>query len=191
MRVTGSVRPLSLAMVAVAFAAMVVGAGPVARAATPPPGAFAVGDSVMAGARQELRAQGITRVDAATSRQSYVGPSRLRRAGAGLPRDVVIHLGTNGTLPKEVCHRMVDIAGPNRHVFLVTVHAPVRWKRADNDVIRRCAAAYPVNRVTVVDWDAAAAAHPRWLYADHTHLRPAGAHAYAALIAAAIASSPH
>ena len=86
---------------------------------------------------------------------------------------------------------MIDLAGASRQVFLVTVHAPVRWKRADNDVIRRCASSYDDGHVHVVDWDAAASAHPAWLYADHTHLRPVGARAYADLLATAVTSTRH
>ena len=105
---------------------------------------------------------------------------------------VVVELGRYlvGEAGVYVC-RVVDRKESRGQVFLVTVHAPVRWKRADNDVIRRCAASYDDGHVHVVDWDAAASAHPAWLYADHTHLRPAGARAYADLLATAVTSTHH
>ena len=153
------------------------------------PGGYAIGDSVMQGARHELMARGIRAVNAIKSRQASAGPSLLRARRARLPRNVVIHLGTNGTYPLAVCLEMVDAIGPGHHVFLVTIHVPRRWQDADNAVIRRCAAAYPDGHVHVVDWHAAAHAHPAWLYTDRTHLRPSGAKGFAELIAAEIAAT--
>ena len=127
-------------------------------------------------------------MNAVRSRQAGAGPSLLRARRTRLPRNVVIHLGTNGTYPLAVCRAMVDAVGPGHRIFLVTVHVPRRWQDSDNAVIRRCAASFPDGHVHVVDWNAAARAHPEWLYADHTHLRPAGAAGFAHVIAGAVAS---
>lgn len=153
-------------------------------------GPYAVGDSVMLGARTQLLARGFSGVNAVKSRQAYVAPALLRKRAERLPHAVVVHLGTNGSIPMPVCRRMVDAVGPGHVVFLLTVHVPRRWQKADNDVIRRCAAAYPARRVRVIDWDAAASAHPGWLYADRTHLTPAGAAGYARLLARETAAIP-
>lgn len=177
------VAPLLLGLVAVVL--QLAAAAPASAASGP----YAVGDSVMLGAKGQLLARGFSAVNAVTSRQSYVAPGLLRKRAGRLPRDVVIHLGTNGSIPMSVCRDMVDAIGPGHHVFLVTIHVPRRWQKADNDVIRRCAAAYPARRVHVIDWNAAAQAHPGWLYADRTHLRPAGAAGYAALLARQIAAA--
>ncbi len=58
---------------------------------------MAIGDSVMLGAKSQLKAAGVRKVDAAVSRQASVGPGLVRERGAALPEHVVVHLGTNGT----------------------------------------------------------------------------------------------
>jgi hypothetical protein len=143
---------------------------------------YALGDSVMLGAKPNLKDKGFAIVDAAESRQAYKGPSLLRKRGGKLPKNVVIHLGTNGTFPLSVCKKMVSTAGPDRRVFLVTVHVPRSWQKANNKVIHACDAAFAADRVHVIDWNATVKSHPKWLYGDHTHLRPAGARGFAALI---------
>lgn len=166
------------AVTALAVVLTVVAPGAIAR---PEPSRFALGDSVMLGARSELRQHGF-RVDADESRQAYKGPALLRARGAGLPRNVVVHLGTNGTFPLSTCKRMIQIAGKDRRVFLVTDHASRSWIKSNNRVIRTCAASFAEGRVHVVDWDWAASRHPQWLYADRIHLKPAGKAAFAHLI---------
>ena len=149
--------------------------------------AFALGDSVMLGAKWALQRQGIT-VDAKVSRQARVGAGLLKGRGQRLPHNVVIHLGTNGPMDLADCRAMVAQAGPSREVFLVTVHAKRRWVQGNNATIQRCAAGFP-GRVHVVDWNWAASHHPGWLYADGIHLRPAGAKAFTRLVTEAIANA--
>lgn len=149
---------------------------------------LAIGDSVMLGAQPQLKARGF-RVDATVSRQSYTGPALLRARGSSLPRDVVVHLGTNGSFPLDVCRRIVRNAGPERRVFLVTVHVPRSWQDANNAAIRRCDRSFAADRVTVVDWHAAASRNPGWLYRDRVHLTPAGARGFARLIDRAVDSA--
>jgi hypothetical protein len=146
---------------------------------------YAVGDSVMLGARQALRAAGF-RVDASESRQATAGRAVLRSRGDRLPENVVVHLGTNGTFPLASCIAMVRQAGRDRRMFLVTVRVPRSWERANNAVIRRCDTRFAADRVHVVDWAGAAARHPRWLYADGVHLRPRGSVAFTRLIDEAV-----
>ena len=146
---------------------------------------YAIGDSVMLGARTALKSAGFG-VDAAESRQAYAGPSLLRRRGEQLPRNVVVHLGTNGTYRLDDCKALVRAAGSERRVFLVTIRVPRSWERRNNAVIRRCDAAFAADRVHVVDWAGAAADNPRWLYADGIHLRPEGAVAFTRLIDEAV-----
>jgi hypothetical protein len=97
-----------------------------------------------------------------------------------------VHLGTNGTFPLSTCTSLVRAAGPERRVFLVTVHAPRSWARANNRVIHDCARAFAKGRVRVVDWAQAADDHPGWLYADGIHLKPAGGAGFARLIDTAV-----
>lgn len=149
---------------------------------------YAIGDSVMLGARSILKRRGFT-VNAAVSRQSYSAPAMVRRKGARLPANLVVHLGTNGTFPLSTCRRIVKNAGPQRRVFLVTVSVPRSWEKPNNRTIRRCAQSFPGDRATVVDWKALADRHPEWLYSDGTHLKPSGARGFARLIDRAVDSS--
>lgn len=156
-----------------------------AQAAQPARDRYAVGDSVMLGARTALQQLGFG-VDAATSRQAYSGPALLRGKGARLPENVVVHLGTNGTFPLDTCRKLVKAAGAERRVFLVTVSVPRSWEAGNNRAIRSCASAFAPGRVTVVDWKAQADRHPRWFYSDGIHLKPAGAKAFARLLDSAV-----
>ena len=69
-----------------------------------PAGRYAIGDSVMLGARQALIARGF-RVNAEVSRQ-FDDAIRLVRdlaAGGHLPVNVIVHLGTNGLIDGADC----------------------------------------------------------------------------------------
>ncbi|MDO8309545.1 MAG: hypothetical protein Q7V58_14465 [Actinomycetota bacterium] len=181
MRVTRRWTVISVATLAIALALPSIPAS-----AAPDGDRYALGDSVMLGAKSNLKARGFSIVDAAVSRQAYSGPALLRKRGESLPKDVVIHLGTNGTFPLDVCKKIVKAAGKERRVFLVTVHVKRSWTKGNNAVIRDCAASFRAGRVTVVDWDWAASRHPEWLYSDGAHLNPAGAKAFARIISQAI-----
>ena len=177
-------RSMSAALV-LAVALGIVVSGPASAAPRGGKDRFAVGDSVMLGAADELRALGF-KVDAQESRQSYKGPSLLRRQGTSLPANVVVHLGTNGTFPLDVCKRIVRTAGQSRRVFLVTVHVPRSWMKGNNKVIRACDEAFAADRVHVIDWNSTVAQHPSWLYSDRTHLKPAGQRGFAALVSSEV-----
>jgi lysophospholipase L1-like esterase len=81
---------------------------------------------------------------------------------------------------------MIDALGPQRRVFLITVKVPRPWERTNNRMLRRCAAAYPPDRVHIVDWNWAASRRPHWLYSDGYHLRPTGAKNFARILAEAL-----
>lgn len=147
--------------------------------------AYALGDSVMLGARDQLKARGFT-VDAKVSRQASAGPAILRKLGDRLPRDVIVHFGTNGSYPLKTCEDLVRIAGPERRVFLVTVKVPRAWEETNNRMLRTCASRFPKGRATVVDWHWASSRRPGWLYADGYHLRPDGAKHFARIMSEAI-----
>lgn len=175
----------ALLITAVAGATLAAMPTSAAVAAEPPPGVIAIGDSVMLGARWIMRKQGIM-VDAKVSRQATSAPAIMRRLGDRLPAAVVVHLGTNGTFPSSTCRDIVNAAGPNRRVYLLTIKVPRRWERTNNAAIRACARRFP-GQVTVVDWNWAASRHRTWLYSDGFHLRPAGARGYARVIQDALA----
>jgi hypothetical protein len=173
---------LAMSFVVPVAGAAVSGGEPSGIQARQPKDRFAVGDSVMLGAKSALKGLGFATVDAVESRQAYDGPWLLRKRGAGLPTNVVVHLGTNGTFPLDVCKRIVKTAGPTRRVFFVTIFVPRSWQKGNNKVIHECDAAFKDDRVHVIDWNAAVAGHPKWLWSDHIHLRPEGARAFARLI---------
>ena len=149
--------------------------------ATVPWGRYAIGDSVMLGARDQLVADGF-RVNAVVSRQFRDGPRLVRQLAAGghLPRDVVVHLGTNGLLDPADCDALVRAAGPDRRVFLVTVKVPRPYRDPNNARLRACAHRH--NHATVVDWYADSRYHTAWFYPDGYHLTPDGRVAYAAFL---------
>ena len=149
--------------------------------AAPSKDRYAIGDSVMLGARTALKDTGF-RVDATESRQAYSGPALVRKKGSALPENVVVHLGTNGTFPLSTCKAIVKAAGPERRVFLVNVFVPRSWQDSNNAVIRQCDEAFAADRVHVIDWNAAASAHRNWFYGDRIHLKPAGGEAFARLL---------
>ena len=148
--------------------------------------AIAIGDSVMLGAKSQLRDRGVDVVDAAVSRQAATGPGLLRKRGEKLPEHVVVHLGTNGTYTLKMCKELVRTAGKQRRVYLVTVKVPRKWESVNNDMLRSCDRAFRSDRVVLLDWNAAATKYPSYLYADGVHLRPEGARAFARMIERAV-----
>lgn len=143
---------------------------------------LAIGDSVMRGAANELRARGF-RVNTTVSRQFSDAPGlvrQLRRAGR-LPRTVVIHLGNNGIVEPPDCRRAVRAAG-NRRVFLVTVKVPRAYRAPNNRKLRACARRHGAR---IIDWYGFSRSHGGWFYRDGFHLTPIGQRNYARLIARA------
>jgi hypothetical protein len=146
-----------------------------------PSGRLGIGDSVMLGARTQLRAHGI-RVDAIVSRQFSAGAALVRSmAAAGtLPKTVIVHLGNNGYLERTDCDRLLRAAGRDRDVFLLTLKVPRGWRAANNRRLRSCVRAH--DNAHLVGWYEASADHPGWFAADGYHLTSPGARAYAHLI---------
>jgi hypothetical protein len=148
-----------------------------------PAGRFAFGDSVMLGSKKLLQTRGFI-VDAKVGRQfgaSYNAVVKLRR-GHRLPANIVVHLGTNGTIALRDCKALVDAVGPGRRVFLVNVRVPRPWTHGNNVTIGRCDAAFAANRVVVVDWAGTANGHREWFGADNVHPDAVGRTAYVRLI---------
>jgi hypothetical protein len=144
-------------------------------------GRFAVGDSVMLGAKTRLQHRGFA-VNAVKSRQVADGIDVLRakRRHGALPRQVVVHLGTNGTFLAGQCRQMHHIVGRKRHLILLTVRVPRSWSAANNRVISRCAQRY--RNTFVVDWRRYANRHGGLVESDGYHLTPKGARRYAGLV---------
>lgn len=130
----------------------------------------AIGESVMAGADDELKAAGIW-VDVKESRSPegvrtiIIG---LRRGGIiGEGTGVVIQVGTNNPMSaSDIAAIMAEIPSNVSKVAFVTLHGPPVWIPANNDLIRNLPSTYP--NVVVVDWDARAGEVT--LCPDGTHL---------------------
>ena len=140
-----------------------------------------IGDSVMRGARTQLRNQGFT-VNATVSRQFGEGVDlveRLARDGE-LPRHVVVHLGNNGYLSMDACRELVDAVG-RRELALVNLHLPRSWRNENNDRLERCARGEP--NVHVIDWNGYSRGHDGWFADDGYHLTTLGARRYAGFVA--------
>ena len=108
-------RRIFRALVAIAVAAAILLPAAPALAGIPA-GRYAIGDSVMLGARPALIGRGF-RVNAEVSRQ-FDDSIRLVRdlaAGGHLPVNVIVHLGTNGLIDGADCDRLVHVAGRDRH----------------------------------------------------------------------------
>jgi hypothetical protein len=145
-----------------------------------------IGDSVMRGAVDVLKAAlPGANVDAVEGRQASVAFDIVNALAGGdrLGTDVVLHTGTNGTIQPSALDAALARIG-SRRVVLLSVHVPRPWQDLNNRILTEAAHNHP--NVHLVDWDAAASAHPGWLWPDGIHLRPEGAAAYRDLIEGAL-----
>ncbi|MEX1255647.1 MAG: acyltransferase family protein [Dehalococcoidia bacterium] len=149
--------------------------------------ATAIGDSVMLGAVDQLSgAVGGISIDAALDRQVSAGIDLLRfwKASGQLGDTVIVHLGTNGTFSADQFDEMMQVLSDRGLVVFINVRVPRDWEAQNNDVLADGVSRYPNARL--VDWHAWSATRRDLFYDDATHVKPAGADLYAALIAAAL-----
>ena len=154
-----------------------------AHAASPAPaGRLVIGDSVTGMNPQALKSRGF-KVNYAVSRQFSALPGILKSYGSRLPRNVVVHLGTNGTITLNDCKRAVRIARSTRTVFFVTVRVPASWERSNNATLRRCDRSFKGPRVRIIDWHRLSDNRNDWFYRDGYHpVESTGGVAYARLL---------
>ncbi|MDN8548036.1 acyltransferase family protein [Microbacterium sp. NM3R9] len=147
----------------------------------------AVGDSVMLASAPGLLAEmpGIA-VDAEVSRSLAAGARIIEdlAASGALRPVVVVGLGTNGPVSTETLQRIVDAAGPERSVILVTAFAPRDWIPGVNRDLTAFAAANP--RVVIADWAGAIAGRTDLLAADQIHPGAEGGAVFARTVREAI-----
>ena len=158
-----------------------------------------VGDSVMRGATEAIAAipGWDVAVDAAGCRQptwrgdgcgavdipSGVDALRTARAEGRLGGVVVVHLGNNGPMSAEEFDAVMAEVADQRLVLALTLHEPRSYEAGNNAVIAAAPERWP--NLRVVDWHAAASAHPEWFGdGEGIHLSDLGAAAMADLIAA-------
>jgi hypothetical protein len=165
--------------------ALLITTGPI-RAAIPP-GRYAIGDSVMLGAKEELTARGI-RVNAVVSRQfrDAVGIVEGLKANGRLRKRIVIHLGNNGILIDGAdCDRISQVAGAGRTVYLVNLKIPRSYRKVQNERLAACARRRA--NTLLLNWYAYSHDHPSWFAADGYHLTALGQSKYASFVASGTA----
>ena len=174
-------RWLTAGVTAAALVAVGAIAAPSASAA-PPKGRVIIGDSVVGMNVAAMQRRGFT-VNYSVSRQFSAARSVMRTYGSRLPRNVVIHLGTNGSISLSECQALVRQATSKRKVFLVTVRVPRSWQNSNNSTLKACDRSFPGPRVHIIDWHRLSNGKPQWFYPDGYHPREStGAVAYARLV---------
>ncbi len=133
---------------------------------------FAVGESVMLGAKPTMEARGIR-----TVAEVSMGPDweleqlQIAKTRYRITQGVVIQLGTNGTVTREQYEAVLDQVKDQKLVVMMTVKAPKPWIAGNNEIIRSLPQTHP--NVLVLDWEVAAQAPE---IADHLSSNDGGIH---------------
>ena len=98
--------------------------------------------------------------------------------------ECVAILGNNGVAREDQVKALIDAAGPDKKVYLVTTRVPLALQDMNNQLFKDVAAQY--GNVEVIDWYAESAGHDEYFWDDGTHLRPEGAEAYVMMLRRAI-----
>ena len=163
------------------------------RDLTPGRAPLAIGDSVMLGAYQQLKATidtmyaaPVTGVDAAQSRQFSAGVDVIQayKNQGALGRIVVVQLGTNGTVDPGDLDRLMGILDDRQKVVIVNAKVPRPWEQQVNDTL--AAGVKNHKNAVLLDWHGYGGEHPEFFYEDGLHLRPEGAEAYSRFVAQAL-----
>lgn len=143
---------------------------------------LAIGDSVLLGAAEETAAIGYD-VDVRGCRQMTEGLDVLREhvRADGLPRVVVIALGSNSSITRAEVRTALRILGPDRILGLVTPREIRGTPYTDAATLRTAAASWP-RRIALVDWAKHTKRHRGMTYSDGIHLTNAGQRAMANLL---------
>ena len=146
-----------------------------------------VGDSVSLGAEAEFqRAFTNGWMNSEVGRQLGTGLDVYNQCvadghGAGV---VVFALGNNGVAREDQVRALIDAAGADKKVYLVTTRVPLPLQDVNNELFWNVASQY--DNVQVIDWYAESAGHDEYFWDDGTHLRPEGAEAYVMMLRRAI-----
>jgi hypothetical protein len=144
---------------------------------------YFLGDSVMQGAPDQLRARlpgwNVT-VDTFVGRMLEAGLDALRAHRAEIHDAVVIHLGDQvqrlSSIDQTIDEAMHILGGVDEVVWL-NVHNHQPYRDEVNRALDRAAERWP--NLVVLDWDSVANANPGATYHDGTHLTPFGRNLYA------------
>ncbi len=154
----------------------------------------AFGDSVMLGAAPQLKAAidtlmgaDVTAVDAKESRQFSAGVDEIAaiKAQGLLGQDVIVQLGTNGTVDPGDFDRMMALLSDRKRVVIINAKVPRLWEGQVNDALAAGVKKY--KNAVLLDWHGFAGQHPEFFYGDGIHLLPGvGTDAYAQFVAGSV-----
>ena len=117
---------------------------------------FAVGESVMLGAKPVLDARGITTAAEVSKGPDWeLGQIQLAKTKYRITHGIVIQLGTNGTVTQAQYDAVLAEVADVPRVVMMTVKAPKPWIDGNNEIIRSLPATHP--NVVVLDWQTRAA----------------------------------
>ncbi|WEE36657.1 acyltransferase family protein [Lactiplantibacillus paraplantarum] len=103
-----------------------------------------------------------------------------------LAHNVLLNIGTNGTITNDQAEQVVKLIGKDRQIFWVTAHVPTQsWQNQVNAQIVKTAKQHA--NVHVIDWHGRAQNQSGWFAADNVHPNPTGNRQLTNLIANRIA----
>lgn len=143
---------------------------------------LAIGDSVLLGVEEYLDStlRQFT-IDAKLGRQMWeaIPLSQQYTAYNQKGRQVIIHLGTNGSFHKEQLNTLLNQFTNSDKVYIVTVRVPRPWEEQVNTMLHEAAKR---KHVSLIDWHAITVKNPSYLEEDGVHLNIEGARAYSKLM---------
>lgn len=153
----------------------------------------AVGDSVMldtAPYLQEINNHFI--VDAKVGRQTHDAVSIVGNWSDtdNLAPNILVGIGTNGTIKQQELEQMMQSFGRKRQVFWVNSYVPNRpWQDENNQLLKKANRQY--KNLHVIDWYSKAKQHPEWFASDGVHPEPEGNRQYVRLLVETTAAIYH
>ena len=143
-----------------------------------------IGDSVLLGSVKEVQAAFPNAyIEAEESRQAYEVADLFRQmiANGTMANRVVIALGTNGYFDISFGQELMDLLGPDREVYWITVYGEfLQWEASTNQVIYELASQYP--SLKIVDWESQVKNHREWIIDDGIHPDIGGRDQYARIL---------
>ncbi|MGY5340541.1 acyltransferase family protein [Levilactobacillus spicheri] len=148
----------------------------------------AIGDSVLLDDSADLQHvfPGAV-VDGQVGRQASAMPGVIASISqrGQLAKNVLLNVGTNGTVTQDQADQMIHDIGPTHQIFWVTAHVPTReWQGQVNAMIHKTAKKY--KNVHVIDWYTTAKGHTSWFADDNVHPNDHGNRYFTSLIAKTI-----
>ncbi|KZU18312.1 Acyltransferase [Lactiplantibacillus plantarum] len=149
----------------------------------------AIGDSVLLDVSSDL--QDVipgTVVQGRVGRQVTEVPGIINslKSQGQLAHNVLLNIGTNGTITDDQAEQVVKLIGKDRQIFWVTAHVPTQsWQNQVNAQIAKIAKKHA--NVHVIDWHGRAQNQSGWFADDNVHPNTTGNRQLTNLIANRIA----